>query len=105
MKESKAGNNEASATKADDAGKYPGVAIDVADGDETNAADVKERTLTLGFNREVIQQSRFMQWRAAVHSSSVRSTIICRFAIAPISLISWLTRSMVVVLANSAMIS
>jgi len=50
MKESKAGNNEASATKADDAGKYPGVAIDVADGDETNAADVKERTLTLGFN-------------------------------------------------------
>ena len=49
MKESKAGNNEASAATADDAGKYPGVAIDVADGDETNAVDVKERTLTLCF--------------------------------------------------------
>lgn len=50
MKESKAGNNEASAANADDAGKYPGVAIDMADSDETDAADVKERTLTLGFN-------------------------------------------------------
>ena len=44
------GGTKKDTTKDDSANKYPGAAIDIADGEKVVTDDVKERTETLGNN-------------------------------------------------------